>query len=198
MIVPFSTSFKDQVSTYAYKKNVFTKEECKLIIKTGESYNPKESFVGTNITSTRDTSLRNSRTAWIPFNANHQWIYSRIAEKVLELNEEFFKFDIRGFGEPLQFTHYHHKKRGHFKSHVDSVKGIWVRKLSVSVQLSPKTYKGGDLEIITGAHPKDKFKMIKDEGALIVFPSYTLHNVSPVTKGERYSLVSWLTGPSFK
>tara|TARA_R110000803_G_scaffold76087_1_gene140630 strand:+ start:66 stop:662 length:597 start_codon:yes stop_codon:yes gene_type:complete len=198
MIVPFLTPFKDQVSTYAYKKNVFTKEECKLIIKTGESYSPKESLVGVKKKSTKDTSLRSSRTAWIPFNADHQWIYSRIAEKVLELNEEFFNFDIRGFNETLQFTHYHHKKKGQFKSHVDSVSGIEARKLSVSVQLSSETYKGGDLEIITGSHPKDRFKMIKDEGAIIVFPSYTLHKVTPVTKGERYSLVSWLTGPSFK
>ena len=198
MIVPFLTPFKDKVSTYAYRKDVFTKEECKLIIKLGESHNSKESLVGVEKKSTKNTSLRSSRTAWIPFNADYQWIYSRIAEKVLKLNEEFFNFDIRGFNESLQFTHYHHKKRGQFKSHIDSVCGIEARKLSVSVQLSPPTYKGGELQVITGSHSKDKFKMVKDQGSLIVFPSYTLHEVTPVTKGERYSLVSWLTGPSFK
>jgi len=25
-----------------------------------------------------------------------------------------------------------------------------------------------------------------------------MHEVKPVTKGERYSLVAWITGPSFK
>ena len=31
-----------------------------------------------------------------------------------------------------------------------------------------------------------------------MFPSYVLHEVTPVTKGERYSLVAWLTGKPFK
>ena len=40
--------------------------------------------------------------------------------------------------------------------------------------------------------------MKKDQGALIAFPSYTLHEVMPVTKGERNSLVTWVTGKPFK
>ena len=32
----------------------------------------------------------------------------------------------------------------------------------------------------------------------IVFPSYVLHEVCPVTRGTRYSLVSWVTGAPFK
>ena len=40
--------------------------------------------------------------------------------------------------------------------------------------------------------------MKKEQGTLILFPSYTLHEVKPVTKGERNSLVTWVTGKSFK
>ncbi len=40
--------------------------------------------------------------------------------------------------------------------------------------------------------------MDKKQGTLIVFPSYTLHEVTPVTKGERNSLVTWVTGKPFK
>jgi PKHD-type hydroxylase len=40
--------------------------------------------------------------------------------------------------------------------------------------------------------------MDKAQGTLILFPSYTLHEVMPVTKGERNSLVSWVTGKPFK
>lgn len=29
-------------------------------------------------------------------------------------------------------------------------------------------------------------------------PSYTLHEVKPITKGERNSLVAWVTGKQFK
>ena len=36
------------------------------------------------------------------------------------------------------------------------------------------------------------------KGTLICFPSHLWHRVKPVTKGERYSLVMWFGGPSFK
>ena len=32
----------------------------------------------------------------------------------------------------------------------------------------------------------------------IAFPSYVLHEVQPVTKGTRYSLVAWAAGKPFK
>ena len=40
--------------------------------------------------------------------------------------------------------------------------------------------------------------MSKAQGTLILFPSFILHEVTPVTKGERNSLVSWITGKPFK
>ena len=40
--------------------------------------------------------------------------------------------------------------------------------------------------------------MRKQQGDLIIFPSYMLHEVKPVTHGERNSLVTWITGEQFK
>jgi len=36
------------------------------------------------------------------------------------------------------------------------------------------------------------------KGSIIAFPSYILHQVTPVTKGVRKSAVLWLSGPAFK
>ena len=67
-----------------------------------------------------------------------------------------------------------------------------LRKLSVSIQLSdPASYEGGDLEINMGSFSKTA---ARDKGALIIFPSYALHRVHPVTSGERHSLVAWIVG----
>ena len=38
----------------------------------------------------------------------------------------------------------------------------------------------------------------KNAGSVIVFPSFMEHQVTPVTKGTRYSLVAWFVGPPFK
>ena len=48
---------------------------------------------------------------------------------------------------------------------------------------------------------EDRFyecKEIRPQGSMIVFPSYTYHCVTPVTKGTRYSLVLWANGEPFK
>ena len=70
------------------------------------------------------------------------------------------------------------------------------RKLSVVVQLSdPEEYEGGELKLHTSYDP---IIIKKERGMIVSFPSYTLHEVAPVTKGERYSLVAWVHGPAFR
>jgi PKHD-type hydroxylase len=73
-----------------------------------------------------------------------------------------------------------------------------VRKLSISIQLTnPEEYEGGELKLYDGDEDKTNV-MDKTQGTLIIFPSYVLHEVMPVTKGTRNSLVAWVTGPQFK
>ena len=38
----------------------------------------------------------------------------------------------------------------------------------------------------------------KNFNSVLLFPSYLLHRVKPVTKGTRRSLVLWISGPKFK
>ena len=71
-----------------------------------------------------------------------------------------------------------------------------VRKLSFSVQLSdPDDYKGGDLLLKISSDPT---QVKKTRGTVIFFPSYVLHEVTPVEQGVRKSLVGWVTGPRWK
>jgi PKHD-type hydroxylase len=38
----------------------------------------------------------------------------------------------------------------------------------------------------------------KKKGSVLLFPSWILHRVTPVTKGVRKSIVVWVTGPKFR
>jgi len=61
-------------------------------------------------------------------------------------------------------------------------------------QLSdPYEYEGGELQINTGQILVPE----KDKGTVIIFPSYLLHRVTPVTKGTRRSLVLSIKDPAF-
>jgi PKHD-type hydroxylase len=122
--------------------------------------------------------------------------YQRLSAIVLSLNEQFFKFDLHGFGEDLQFTEYV-APSGKYNSHVDRAFGTAIRKLSIVVQLTdPDTYEGGDLELLPSI--EKPVKPPRTRGTLIAFPSFQLHRVTPVTSGTRNSLVGWINGKQFK
>ena len=54
-------------------------------------------------------------------------------------------------------------------------------------------YEGGEFEFFLETH------LIKEKtGTVIVFPSYMVHRVNPITKGTRYSLVAWFVGEPFQ
>ena len=81
--------------------------------------------------------------------------------------------------------------------HIDIGPGsINHRKISCTIQLSdPDEYEGGDLEIWTGGD----FKTIeRKQGCAILFPSFLMHRVTPITKGTRRSIVLWMGGDSYK
>jgi PKHD-type hydroxylase len=70
------------------------------------------------------------------------------------------------------------------------------RKLSVVLQLSdPSEYEGGELQILTSGQA---ISIQKKRGLITVFPAWTLHQVTPVVKGTRQTLVTWISGPQFK
>jgi PKHD-type hydroxylase len=97
----------------------------------------------------------------------------------------------------MQYTIYEGNDLGHYDWHLDAGNtSIPPRKLSFILQLSdPDSYEGGDLQIMNSTEPTT---VKKEKGFAVVFPSYTLHRVTPVTKGIRKTLVIWVTGPTFR
>jgi PKHD-type hydroxylase len=182
--------YLDQVNTYAWRAEVFSKEECEKIIKIAKDTGMEEAT-----THDGKKDIRVSNVSWLYPIEDLDWAYRKITDTVLHLNERYFKFDISGFNEGFQFTNYK-APSGNYGKHVDRAHNFVIRKLSLSVQLSdPKDYEGGDLRL----YESDKAKVMqKEQGTLVLFPSFILHEVMPVTKGERNSLVAWVTGKQFK
>ena len=92
---------------------------------------------------------------------------------------------------------YDSEYRGHYEWHLDiGNTNNSKRKLSISIQLSSSdTYEGGNLLFFNNNRQS---KANRDQGTMILFPSYILHKVEPVTKGKRRALILWLTGPPFR
>jgi len=180
----------DQTNLFAFWNDAFSKEECQTIISIAKN---KGLIKGTTKGAVKN--VRDSKISWLYPTDGMDWVFRRVTDIVLNLNERFFKFDLFGLNEGFQFTNYE-APSGKYGKHVDRGMNMPVRKLSISIQLTnPEKYEGGELYI----YDDDKGTVMdKTQGTLILFPSYILHEVMPVTKGERNSLVTWVTGKQFK
>jgi PKHD-type hydroxylase len=152
-------------------------------------------FVGGRENNGVNKDIRRSQVSWLQNSPDTKWVFDKLADVTSELNAKFFRFDLTGFGEALQMTNYNSGENGMYGWHVD-YGGNVSRKLSLVVQLShPSDYEGGELQIKTDANNST---VKKQRGFIVAFPSYTLHQVTPVTKGTRQSLVAWISGPPFR
>lgn len=120
-----------------------------------------------------------------------------VVEAILDINNAYFRFEVTELApsDPALLLRYP-AGEGRYDTHIDVGQGAWGRKLSFVVQLTPPdAYVGGDLMI--GVGPSEE-AVPRQQGLLVVFPSYMPHRVTPVESGERFTMVGWLHGPSFR
>lgn len=146
-----------------------------------------------------NASIRRSRITFLNGVFKHLDIYKPVLDTFNSANQQFFNFDLEGV-EPPQLTEYDADYQGEYKPHRDIAppkeNGIQ-RKLSMVVQLTPEdAYEGGNLEFPDSA--EYDVSLTKEQGTAIIFPSYLLHGVTPVTWGLRKSLVVWAIGSTFR
>lgn len=137
------------------------------------------------------------KSAVIPLHPEekHRWIFDRIGQLATQVNMQHYAFDTLGIDEPLQLAEY--GVEDFFQWHLDFGPGESSnRKLSLTVQLSdPDNYEGGALQFMVNDKIIDA---PRERGTIVIFPSFVLHRVEPVTKGKRRSLVGWISGPPYR
>jgi len=132
-----------------------------------------------------------SESLWFNEPKMNSWIWS----KLLHANRNSFAVDISHIFE-MQWTKL---SEGEFEDwHQDirrTTNYVFDRKLTAILQLSDgDEYEGGDL-VFDGIELDSRSR---EKGTVIIFPSYTQHRITRVTKGVRKSLVSWAEGPQWR
>lgn len=180
---------------YAFIEDGFTPEECKKILELGDSF--REATVSADLIVKED--VRRAEVSWLDWNKDTNWIFEKLAGMTFEVNANHFGFDLSGFTERLQLTQYREQNQGFYDWHQDiGPMNMSLRKLSLVVQLTPEEeYEGGELRLFMAERNNNK-PVSKKQGSVIWFPSYEAHMVTPVTKGTRHSLVTWVSGLPFR
>jgi PKHD-type hydroxylase len=190
---------------YWYFDKALSNTICDTIIKLGKNNKFDKGKIGGD---GYNKKIRNSNITWL----NDKWLY-RYIHPYLNIANKNAGWNYQwNYSEDFQLTKY--KKNQFYDWHKDSWDKPYqnhkvtnfngrIRKLSAICSLvEPKDFKGGELLF----QPRDQrdptivqeCKEILPRGSIVVFPSFVYHKVNPVTKGTRYSLVSWHLGEPFK
>lgn len=180
----------DEMADFAYWPSLFSAAECRQIIEYSNSYGYRKSetynLSGDDFRKSFELEITSSMIEL-------SWAIKRIYWAIKILNDKHFNLSVTGFQGFPRILKYE-APDCHFVWHTDRSLGVPVRKLSFSVLLTEgSTFDGGDLQINDGTIISAE----RNLGGLFVFPSFTLHRVTPVIAGTRHAIVGWITGPRF-
>ena len=189
------TPYSRKIEPFAWWEDAFTEAELNYLRQI-TSAGDQVAKVGGKDKGGANPDVRRSKIGWMACTPESQWVFDRLSHVISSLNAQFYGFDLTVFGEAIQLTNYLAEEEGMYGWHQD-FGGLLSRKLSLVMQLSdPEEYEGGELQIMVGG---DKpISINKQKGLVVVFPSWAVHQVTPVTKGLRQSLVAWVSGPNFR
>ena len=177
-------------------------EICDKIRQAGQKEEQHKAVTFDNSVPSTDKKGRDSSVSWI----EDRWLTGLAHTYANMANNQVWHYELMKQQEflPCQYTTY--DKNGHYTWHQDIgdqknfIKDVdCQRKISVVIQLSdPSEYEGGDFEIKNVRENLIELPpTIKNKGSVLVFPSYVVHRITPITSGTRNSLVAWYLGPPF-
>lgn len=135
-----------------------------------------------------DKNIRDVERVILPQNVG---IGATLTATALNANHYWWQYNITHSNQ-TEFLIY--KPDGHYNPHVDTFHQHGeVRKLTALAFLNDD-FEGGKFFLNADGR---QYYPPQEKGTVLVFPSYMLHGVEPVTKGIRYSSVTWLVGPYF-
>jgi len=151
-------------------------------------------------------NVRRSNVAFVEPTEENIWIFDRFNGLIENLNENFYSFDLNGYSS-FQYSEYRADENGTYNWHMDmgldniskDKQNDDMRKLSLVMLLNHPgiDFEGGSFYINTSLE-SNPVEVPMKKGTVILFPSFLLHTVSPVTKGIRKSIVIWVEGPKFR
>lgn len=189
----FGLPLKHNYADFIYYEGLFLPHEIDKIL----GFWKKDETIKATISGNDkyNDELRKSSVMFIDNIPENDWIYQKLANLAIGCNNERYWFDLLGFHQELQLTKYF--EGDFFDWHLDFGAGeISARKLSMTIQLSdPEDYEGGDLQFMINGKTVNA---PRKKGTIVIFPSFVMHRVTPVTKGMRQSIVGWVSGPPYK
>lgn len=186
------------------KDRAFTEKECEEALRSFDRYPRERGLVGkpavdgdpsSEYSQVIDKMLRDCYVTYVARDSENAWLHERLEAIMAEANDKYWQLHITDYSQPMRLMSYY--EGDHFNSlHSDhGVGDTCFRKLTCILQVSkPTDYVGGQFEVIGEPTPPEAY----NQGSVLVFPTYLIHRVSPVTSGIRHSVIHRAIGPWFR
>jgi len=184
----------DNFKFVVHRENFLSLSQCQKLMRYLETGKATDSELAGNYDNDLvNKKVRDNKEVVI----NNEKLNNKL-KMVFELsNQSIWKYYIQEL-EKVKILRY--ENGGKYKWHTDmGSKETSTRKLTAVVQLSDETlYEGGNLEFgITDDSGEKNYTAPRTRGSIIIFPAFLSHRVTPITKGRRYSLITWMNGDCF-
>lgn len=190
---------------YVCVEDYFTDQELQHIelLSKLKPLNKATTIAQSNGAVVNDNPIRISNNSFHGYTEENSWFFKKMNSAVESVNNSVYGFDLYGYKD-YQYTEYEGSENGKYGVHMDLIMTdakpadlLDTRKLSITLLLSEpeEDFTGGDFNVYEGGNPT---KVEARKGTMILFPSFMLHEVKPVTSGLRKSIVIWVEGPKFK
>ena len=181
--------------TYKIIPNFLTKEESKVILDfsiENLTLEPAETTTYTKFDTVEDNinnDIRKSNVVFYPYYKKFPFLLEKTT-KLLNDNIDIKGFELDYEHSEFQFTEYnvgdffnwHRDNNSHNITEFD-------RYCSIVILLNDE-YENGDLQM--GTTNDEILTVEKKTGNLVIFLSDTIHRVTQITNGSRYTLVNWV------
>jgi PKHD-type hydroxylase len=178
--------------TYLALADAFTAEECDRIIALAATGRAEPGPVWGGAGYDVDPGLRDVYSSFLARADGADWLFGRL-DTLLAAAAQVFALPVGPIEEDIQVLRY--EVGCHFGTwHTDAGRDRHDRRrISMSVELSHRAdYDGGELEIVPDRIGRPR---ALPRGAAQLFTSRSLHRVTPVSRGRRWSLVAWTGAP---
>lgn len=189
MIPPVQNNAWAPVVTFP---NLFSQQECEDVIGLFPETLEKSTVQGTIAQGHIETEHFRARVGFLPHTETNDALYRKIYNITQQTNNECWNFDLYGM-DLLRLAKYGTGDELGWHLDINTAESS-LRKISFVILLSDD-HEGGDLEFLIGRNNRSAKRGI---GTVILFPSYVMHRVTPVTKGVRKTLVGWVIGPPYR
>jgi PKHD-type hydroxylase len=197
---PIPSRPRENTATYAYLQPpsplAFTVDECAQILERwGDDPRFEPSRIYGDIV---DPERRTSEALGIQLGPSTVWMFERMRGAAVALNQRFWGLDLTGIWPWLQLLRY---RPGQFQSwHRDGVAGAFShRKLTLTAMMSdPADYAGGELQFLDASTALVPPLEHRARGTILAFPGWEVHQVTPVVRGTRFALVTFVEGPPLR